>query len=142
LLARVSFQQYFALWFIPSFPIYPFISLHFPFSSYDLCHGSYRTDINNQVFKKKIIWTKNKRAPHAAELKHLFGWGGYPTVTDFMLKTWRSFVTTGNPSWGSYKFHQYDGFVRHIEIENDGDGQLIARSEARFDFDAHLFFDR
>jgi hypothetical protein len=85
---------------------------------------------------------KNKRAPHAAELKHLFGWGGYPTVTDFMLKTWRSFVTTGNPSWGSYNFPQYDGFERHIEIENDADGQLIARSDARFDFDAHLFFDR
>ncbi|CBY39575.1 unnamed protein product [Oikopleura dioica] len=84
----------------------------------------------------------SKRAPHAAELKHLFGWGGYPTVTDFMIKTWRSFVTTGNPSWGSYNFPQYDGFERHIEIENDANEQIIARSDARFDFDAHLFFDR
>ncbi|CBY38164.1 unnamed protein product, partial [Oikopleura dioica] len=83
----------------------------------------------------------SKRAPHAAELKHLFGWGGYPTVTDFMIKTWRSFVTTGNPSWGTYNFPQYDGFERHIEIENDANEQIIVRTDARFDFDAHLFFD-
>ena len=59
-----------------------------------------------------------------------------------MIKTWRSFVTTGNPSWGTYNFPQYDGFERHIEIENDANEQIIVRSDARFDFDAHLFFDR
>ena len=59
-----------------------------------------------------------------------------------MVKSWRSFVTTGNPSWGSYNLTQYDGFVQHVEIENDENGTVVVRNDERFDFDAFLFFDR
>ena len=54
---------------------------------------------------------------------------------------WRAFVTTGDPSWGSHNFPQYDGYERHIEIENDADGTAVVRSDERFDFDAYLFYD-
>ena len=87
----------------------------------------------------------SKKAPHAAELKYLFGWGptGAPgSVSEFLLKTWRAFVTTGSPSWGPYNFPQYDGFERHIEIESENEATVIVRSDDRFDFDAHLFYDR
>ena len=36
-----------------------------------------------------------------------------------MLKSWKSFIKTGDPSYPGYEWKPYNGIQLHMEIEND-----------------------
>ena len=77
-------------------------------------------------------------AAHADELKYLFAWGlsepWQHSVGDFLVKSWRSFIKTGDPSYSDHKWEPFDGKELHMEIENDENG-VVVRNDQYFDFD-------